>query len=304
MKRFLPLLLCILVGCAGAHGSAPDKTNTAAVHRVKAGPVDPPPGPPPDALPTIRLPETLTIKVGKWVTITADTTLPRVRWIKSDDDDDLNVEDEDFYPQPLKTRIWSMSPGEYRLMADGADSNRNAVHSNWLVVTVVESESSRPGPPGPRGPPGPQGERGPKGDKGDPGGDPVPPEPNPPDPQPPVKAARLLLIFIVEAGKPSPAAGALLSDSYFAVGNGKLIPPDSLWAKGHRYRAYTSASVAGNGPISSIYAQPIAAAGSYPLVIIMNADTSDWLNRSPADMKLPPNVAGMKALLSKYTVNP
>jgi hypothetical protein len=119
-----------------------------------------------------------------------------------------------------------------------------------------------------------------------------------------VKAARLLLIFIVESGKPSPAAGALLSDPYFAVGNGKLIPPDSLWAKGHRYRAYTSASVAGNGPISSIYAQPIAAAGSYPLVIIMNADTSDWLNKSPADMKLPPNVAGMKALLGKYTVNP
>jgi hypothetical protein len=295
MTRFLPLLLCLLLaGCPSSRGSESRvKTDQPKTARVKA-----------DSAPQaeIRIPDKLTIKAGKIIKIEAKTSLSRVRWVKSDEEDDLNLLDEDFNSSPLKTLAWAMPAGEYGVRAYGGDSI-----SNECVITVVDGDSAKPGPPGPRGPPGPQGPEGPEGPQGPPGPpSPSPgPAPQPPPPDPvPVKVARLMLVFIVEAGKPSPAAGALLSDPYFAVGNGRLIPPDSLWAKGHRYVPYTSASVANNGPISSIYAQQIATSGSYPLVIILNADTMDWLNRSPADMKLPANVAGMKALLGKYTPNP
>lgn len=302
MKRFLPILLLLIVGCA--NGQANDSGTPAAVHHFKAAPVKAVFKADPAPQASVTLPESLTVKAGNWKFITADTTLPHIKWIIGDATDDLNMLPEELLVKPLITGVWSMTPGEYRIMAVGADASQQPIESNWCIITIIENDAAKPGPPGPPGPRGPPGEQGPKGDtgpQGPPGGDPVPP---PPDPQPPVKAARLVLIFIVEAGKPSPVAGALLSDPYFAVGSGKLIPADSLWAKGHRYLPYTSASVAGNGPISSIYAREIAASGSYPLVIIMNADTMDWLNRSPADMRLPPNVAGMKALLSRYTPNP
>ena len=88
--------------------------------------------------------------------------------------------------------------------------------------------------------------------------------------------------------------GTFLRDPYFAVGSGTLVPKDSIFGKGHKWVWYTSESVTDGGVIKNLYAQQIAANTGYPVVVIKNLQTGDWLNQSAADLQLPKTTAAMQ----------
>lgn len=291
MNRFLPLLLCLLVGCTWAHGSTSDKTLKSKAARVKADPApDPippspnPPEPPPVVVPSVSLPATLTVKAGGWLFITAATNCQHVIWLEDDPENNLNVFPEELLVNKFVTVVSSMVPGEYRIMAVAAAADQPA-ESNWCVITVTGAQPP-PAPPTPLPTPNP----------------PTPNPPNPPAPVP-VTAAKLLIVVITDANKPTTQVDALFSDPYFAIGSGRLVPADSLWAKGHRYVRYTSASTPAGVPVTTTYAAQIAANGGYPPIILMDQVTHKVLN-SGADLALPASVSSFKTLIARYTSTP
>ena len=316
MRRFYPLLLLVLVGCgaseAGVRASiakSPESLQEPKHARLEAAR----PKADADTKPAlvISLPATATAKAGKFVKLEATTSLPKIHWVKSNEDDDLNLLDEEFNSPTLKTLAWATAPGEYRVRAYGGDSI-----SNECVITVAEDDAARrpgpqgpPGPPGPSGPQGPPGPQGPEGPEGPPGPpSPIDPGPGPgPDPKPPgpapVTAAKLLVVIITDTNNSAQqaAVGDFLKDKYFAVGSGPLVPKDSLYGQGHKWVWYTSESTTDNGQIKAVYASQIAANSGYPTVIIKNLQTGDWLNQAPEDMKLPKTLATMQALVRKYS---
>lgn len=118
-----------------------------------------------------------------------------------------------------------------------------------------------------------------------PGPGPIPPGPNPPV----VKVQNLMIITLDDAVKRNPGIAAVLTDPYW----------QQIATKGHQRRQYNTT----NAEAVSTYAEQLKANGGLPVVIVLDAATMKWLNRSPEELKLPANAASLKTLLARYTDN-
>lgn len=309
MKRIFPCLLALcLVGDVSAGLFAPPKARHVASVSAPAAPVravgDEPPAPPtPAPSAAVSIPDSITVRAGRWKEIVAKTSASTVVWESpdSEDDGDLNV-DSLGDTNPLKTKVQSVAPGVYRLRAVVSVKDVPAF-SNWCSITVTDGpESTKPGPPGPQGPPGPMGPAGPQGPPG-PGPGPAP-GPNPPGPQPPapVTAKNLKIVIIYDpASQNKSIVESLLKDPYLAAGTGNLVPSNALFRLGHRVIPYFTTSAPAGVAVTQTYAEQIAASKGYPTIIMLDAVTNTWLNKD--DLVCPGNAATLKAFLARYTTN-
>lgn len=290
MKRFVPLLLCVIVGCAevsgGIHPFGTGRTaEKPAVKEVAA--VTPAPDPavadmqrraaaasPLAARPLysaadpaerhLVLPQIIEGEVDDWIVIRPDTNYPVVKYISLDRG--LKVFPSGMLSSHVDTVVEAKAAGDYRMAAIAAEGDEP---TDPLMFIVRVGHAPQP-PPGP----GPQ-----------------PPGPNPPGPTPPpvVKAAKLIVVTIDDAKKRTPELTKTLMDPYWQM----------IRSKGHRVDQYNAT----NANVMETYAPQIKANGGLPTIVIMDAAGNKWLNKDPADQKLPANAESLKALLQKFTDN-
>lgn len=263
MNRFIPLLLCLIVGCGSANAGflaspsqKPRSQPTPKVEKIVRDNPTP-------VTPVISLPEKITANPGAWIVLKAITNCPHVVWLN--EDDNLNVLPEELLSDPFVTVASCIIPGEYRIKAIAALADQ-PVQSNWCIITVLGAQP----PPGP-------------------GPAPVPPVPPVPPTPVVVKSANLTVVTLDDATKRTPALAAMLGDPYWQI----------MATKGHTRRQYNTT----NQDAMTTYAEQLRLNGGLPCVIIMDSKTLKWLNKSPDDLKLPANPQSLKALISKYTDN-
>jgi UDP:flavonoid glycosyltransferase YjiC (YdhE family) len=246
---------------------------TAAVKVVGDDPVPPPdPNPEPKPAPIeepespfIELPERVEGDVGNFIQVKAKTNGSEVRWFAADKG--LNVFPAGSLRDSKTTVVTSMTPGEYRLVAYTALGNEP---SDPVTTRIVVTGHAPQPPPQPTPQPVP------------------PPQPPPPPPQPPVvTASQLWIVTIDDAAARTDQIASVLGDTQFWYG---------LKAQGHKF-----INLDKRDPQIANYKAQIDANGGIPCVVIMDAATSKWLNKTPADMRLPTTTAGVQQLVSKYT---
>jgi hypothetical protein len=213
-----------------------------------------------------------TVTVGEHLLIEAQTNCVNVKFFLMDGPglSQLPSVTSDGTPvlNPALTKaivVQGTVPGEYRLLAY---ASLNDVLTPPVIATItVEGHGPQP-PPGPG--PGPQ-------------------PPPAPTPTPVVKSAKLFVFTIDNAEKRTAALTRVLNDPYWFA----------LQAKGHSFAKYNTT----RADVMGVCATELKANGGdgVPIIIIRDAATNKWLNKDPADLRMPADAASLKALISRYT---
>lgn len=251
------------------------------------GPVPTPPPEPPGSDPFLTLPPTIDGEVGDFIEITAQTNCKRVTYMTIDKG--LKKFPDSVLADPVSTVVSGMNSGSYRMIAFAAKAD---IVVTAETVVMLHGAQPPPVPPTPPVPPVPP--------------NPPPPPPNPPPPPPPVNptAAKLWIIVVDDITQRDTRTAAVLSD--MTLWNG-------FTAQGFQWKKINVTEPDAAKFIPMMQMNTIRNPdGSYPppngknytpVVVIMDANKvqHNWLNQSPADLKLPATSAGLKALVDKYT---
>lgn len=288
MRRFLCLALVAFIGCAGEiphmqftpAAKAPEvaapsggidrieqrlesiETKLDEPVNVSAPAADPTPLVEEPELPKLTLPEVVTGKAGAFIKVSATTNGKEVRWQALDDG--LNV-----FPGEMlkdsKSTVVTGEAGDHRLMAYTALAD---VPSDPAVCIVRIL-----GPPKPEPKPDPRPE----------------PKPDPkPQPTPDVVTSPTLWIVVMDDWQQrTPEVTRILTD---------MTLRNELIAAGHKFRSLDASQT---NDVAKFKAQ-LDANGGMPCVVLMAPD-GKWLNRDPAEMKLPLTADLWRALIKKYT---
>ncbi len=219
-------------------------------------------GPEPIA-PVISVPAVMEGDVGDFIRVTATTNGKKVKWMSMDRG--LSVFPSDMLVDPKSTVVIAKAPGSYRLAAYTALNGEASDH----VVCMVVVHGPQPPPPKPEPVP-------------------PPPEPTPPPPPPAPTTFRPLWVVTVEN---SVARTQVITD----------IINNPIWgefqASGHQWAHENST----NAKVMAKFDRMIKANGGLPCLIIMDAQSLQWLNVEPADLRLPSTAEALRARVAKYS---
>lgn len=277
----LPLLLCLFSGCVkSASGEFTEKLKSLEVKKLST-PFPEKKADPTPIVPTLTI-QDISVQLGDSVIVQPVTNCKSISYYAID-------KGIGFTPPKYLNQAYSLDlvgvailPGQFRMLAIG--TLNDVMTSPVLFNITVQGAQPPPSPPSPVNPP--------------PDNPPTPPAPT---------ATNLQIIVLSDpnaSAADQQALNTVLSDSYFAVGSGKIIPPDSLAAKGHKFVRYTVNQVNLSGtPLKTVYAAQITANnGNFPMMILLDS-SGNWLNTSPADLSVPGTKVAWKTRLSKFTPN-
>lgn len=284
MNRFSIAMTCVLAGHSAVaglpriFGTDPPPRAREKLHAsisptappAANRPSDPPPTPPspaptPPTAPFLTV-DNYSVDVGEVAVIVPQTNCPEVKYFAIDKG--LTVLPRKYLNTDTDMLAWGMTPGDFRMAAYSA---MNGELTDPVVFTITVMGHAPQPPPGPQPvPPAP-----------------VPPVPPPPDPAPGIEtAAQLWLVVVDDITRRQPATAAILADPIWFT----------FQSQGHKFRKYNITD-----PDAKNFQTQLTANGGQPVLVIMSAANNHWLNKDPADLKLPATPTGLQALVNKYT---
>ncbi len=235
-----------------------------------------PPDPHPAILPVLAVANYVG-DVGQHILVRADTNCSNVKFFVIDQKGLSLIPPDGITTAPVPDAIvvQASAPGQYRMLAY---ASLNDITTNPVLFTITVTGLAPQPPPAPQPQPQPQ------------------PQPLPPAPAPqpaPVTAAKLWIVTVDDVSARTEVTAAVLGDVILWAQDGRA---GSLKAQGHQWVKLNVTD-----PQVPNFDKMLKLNGGIPCVVILDAMTKKWLNQSASDTRLPNTVAGMQALINKYS---